>query len=81
MESADYLDFGNPDAGQGKPRNNECNEYLFSLISRIIKFWFYKWQMIFPTIWTSLFADDKFLPISAVKVAGGAIIFDFEPEK
>ena len=37
--------------------------------------------MIIPTIWTSLLADDKFLPISAVKVAGGAIIFDFEPEK
>ena len=33
MESADYLDFGNPDAGQGKPRNNERKEYLFSLIS------------------------------------------------
>ena len=37
--------------------------------------------MIIPTIWTSLLADDKFLPISAVKVAGGAIIFDFEPKK
>ena len=37
--------------------------------------------MIFPTIWTSLLADDKFLPISAVNVAGGAIIFDFKPEK
>ena len=34
----------------------------------------------YPTIWTSLLADDKFLPISAVKVAGGAIIFDFDPE-
>ena len=35
-ESADYLDFENPDAGQGKPRNNEYNNYFFSLISRIM---------------------------------------------
>ena len=32
------------------------------------------------TICTSLFADDKFLPISDVSVAGGAIIFDLSPK-
>ena len=31
MESADYLDFGNPDAGQEKPINFELNEYFLSL--------------------------------------------------
>ena len=28
---------------------------------------------------TSLFADDKFLPISEVNVAGGAMILDLSP--
>ena len=31
------------------------------------------------TICTSLFADDRFLPISDVNVAGGAMILAFRP--